>query len=139
MCACFQKRTRKIKSDVKDYDLDSDLILWSIKLGFDGQITDDFKKKYDSVIIVRKRILNEIGMAILCLIGFFGMYIYSTYFLVNNDYSNLLTIPCTIFIFLSAFSIIAHMKIVREWIIHDKRMVKEFQTKKMIITDQLKD
>jgi hypothetical protein len=122
MCACFQKRTRennKIESLKIGYVPITDMKKWSITLGFKGETGEDFYKKYDSVIEVRKNIVKELYYGFLGTASFLAIFVYGTY----NDMV-ILSIPSIIFTGLSCFSIYAHSKVIFEWKRHDKEMMK---------------
>ena len=87
-------------------------------------LTDEFYKKQKSVRIVRKGIIKDIIYSIIALIFSMSLYIYA----VNNsnDFSSVLIILMIMFMCLCAFSLIAHGKIIREWIISDRKHIKEY-------------
>lgn len=156
MCACFQKRTRnadeiinrhieKIADDnglsiIHNVDF-SDLKItkefnehsidywkeWSIKLGFNGEINDDFRKKFLSVMKVRKNIRKEYWISILASTLFSLLYYVVPMFKI--EYSLYFQIAILIFILISMFAILAYFIVLVEWILHDKKMMKEWKEK----------
>jgi hypothetical protein len=98
--------------------------VWSIALGHNGAVNEEFVKKYKSVMKVRKNVMKDIYISILSLIGFLGIYLIALN--SNNDFIYILQYPTYIFMGISALSIFAHLKIVVEWKNHDLKMLEEF-------------
>jgi hypothetical protein len=121
MCACLQKRNGEIDKELNiEYYRE-----WSIRLGFKGEITEEFFKKYESVKKARNNIRNEILIAITVSGGFSLILMWIQKH--NNDLYGYLNIPLILFLGISIFSIIAHVKVVRECVISDRKHINEYQ------------
>jgi len=81
---------------------------WSIKLGFKGELTDEFYKKFNSVIKVRNRIKKEISLSLLAFIISSTIYLILINGLYTNDYQETIKISLIFIIMLSIMSILIH-------------------------------
>jgi uncharacterized membrane protein len=106
-----------------------ELKIWSIKLGFNGEISNDFYRKLDSVKRVRKRIRGEILMAIVIFIMSTSVYLALSHNIYTNEYREQVMIFMIFAVLLSCFSALAHTRVVVQWQAHDKEMIEEWEKK----------
>jgi uncharacterized membrane protein len=112
---------------------------WSIKLGFNGEITDEFVKKYKSVMKVRKKIKQDLFYSSLISILYIMLIIYIKYFSSDIPYETSIIIIMTMFFGICIFAILGYTRVIYQWRKHDKEMIKEWEEKKMNTLETLLD
>lgn len=113
---------------------------WSMKLGFKGELSDEFFVKWASVTTVRKRIIIDLKYSIFAAISFSAIIVYMYFLQGTALFGDFISIFVWAFFLVCIFSVIGHTRVVYQYRKHDKEMIEEWEQKKMnTIQDMLED
>jgi len=104
---------------------------WSIKLGFKGELSNEFFEKWAHVITVRKRIVKDLKYSLLATATLSILILYRNISDGIGMFDDIFNMLILILLSVCVFSVIGNARVVYQYKMHDKEMVEKWEETKM--------